>query len=723
MSVFAIPLAILALFTLAGLAVLAPGRGANHAIAGLRPRDALLLAPAFGGLALAVVAWLDVSAFNGQTALVWAATAALCATGAFRAARSGVRRADATSAGALLLLLLVVAAFPFRNHVAAPGVDSQYFAFVTWMIDKGLGFPDARFWPTLEVRQRFLGTGGTEALAAMTWRLGSGDASFAHLHLSIAFVVAALLAAWVTIRRLAPDLPRAIALPCLFFAANSAFIWQYGDGSVARVPAIAGLLLIAGLLAGARTKPGEPVRWALPILIGLVHGAMLAVHYRYFIWTTIALALWLAIETWRRRGERGVLRLWVVPVASAAVVLPVLAGILWNVDLLTARGDPSSAGTIGVMREQTAVELIFDFARFQGLVAHGLVALGIVLAWRKRAWGPTESFGLATWVGVGVFLFDPLIQFVAPFTRSMFYPSMAAISDFSVPKLVFGTICSVAMWCALQRVSARAARGMSLAGVVAVVCIGVLAWFGILPLYNLQNQVVVDLSFVYVIADFPGPFGTEFIYATVLLATAGCVFVAGMARSGAAAANALTVGLLVLFGAYEVANSRFNRAELTPAQRVAYEWIRDNTDFATTLVLAASHRDIDPLVEDENVAGVIPEGRPYDWSLPWLAIIADRGAVFTRANSVARFTAAFPVMAGELPPLAALDRAYWHPADAESVELMRRWGITHVYVPDRYQPFLAEALARSPALVEVFATPSDNWPDRANVIYRLAAAP
>ncbi len=717
MTVFAAPLAILLGFAFAGLALM-PRGPAGSPEAGPWPSERLLLAPALGGLVLAVIAWLDVATFNGQTMLAWLASATLAAAGALRLRRM-LRESGPhvlVPVACLGLLLLLVTAFPFRNHVAPPGVDAQYFAFITWLIDRGLGFPESRFWPSIAVEHRFLATGGTEALAAMVLRLGAPDAGMAHLFLSVAFVVAALLSAWPVIRRLAPDLPITVALPCLFFAFNSAFIWQYGDGSVSRVPGIAGLLLIAGLVAVSGGAKHLLATWRIPVLIGLVHGAILAVHFRYFIWAAVALGLWIAIETWRNRRERGVTHLWLIPVASAAVALPVLTPVLLNFGLLAARPEPEGIAAAAGMGTG---EIWATFLRFQGHAAHLIVLAGLAVALRRRFNDPLIIFGLSAWIGIGIFLFGPVIRTVAPFTQTLIYPTMAALSDFAVPKLIFGTILAAALreWLLTRQ---RASLRMTCAlGILLVSVIASLAALNALPIYNLQNPLLVQLSFAYFLRDLPGPFGTEFVYAALLLALAGILFGMGVYGRTERVPSLAVAALLVLFGANEVVNGRFNRGELSPSQREAYLWIRNNTDFETTLVLTASQLDIPHAVEAEAFAQTGKDGRIYDWSLPWLAIVADRAAVFSRVNYVARFSGVFPNISGKAPPLGALDRAFWRPDDPESLATMRRSGVSHIYVPDRYQPILADALAAAPEFERVFSTLSDDWPDRENVVYRL----
>ncbi|MEA5419707.1 hypothetical protein VB712_10780, partial [Spirulina sp. CCNP1310] len=320
------------------------------------------------------------------------------------------------------------------------------------------------------------------------------------------------------------------------------------------------------------------------------------------------------------------------------------------------------------------------------------------------------------------FLVDPLVQSVAPFTRSLIFPSMVTLADFSVPKLVFGTILVGALWRRLQRAPGHAVRRLATGCLAVLAVVAALAALGLLPIVNLQNPTLIRLSFGFFLADLPGPFGTEYVYAAALLVAAGVLCTAALKCSAPRAATLLCAGIVTAFGAHEVVNGRFNRAELSPSQRAAYEWIGRSGDPAETLVLTSSQRDI--AVEDEvaNVAGVAPDGRPYDWSLPWLPVISDRGAVFNRGNYVARFTGSMPLVAGEPPPLAALDRAYWHPADPESLALMRAWGVTHIYVPDRHQAILADALARAAGVTRVFATPSDDWPTRENVVYRVEPA-
>ncbi|MGP9820444.1 hypothetical protein ACTZWW_10545 [Salinarimonas sp. NSM] len=696
MTLFVVALTILAAFLLAGLATM-PRRGWGAASTGDDgdATGALLIAPTVGGLSLIVVAWLDLLVHGRLSAPGLAIAAALVVAGAARLVLAGERLAAPTlCAAGLAALLALVAGLPFRSHLAPPDVDSQLYAYFTWLIGSDRGFPVTRMFGPDGPSHVYLATAGNDALAAVVMRLTGLGAGLAQMYLAIAWVVAILLCAFVVVRRLAPGLPTWLCLLALVLAFNSAFVWQYGGGSYGRVPASAALVAIAALLA--RGGEGLPSR-ATAIAIGFLHGAMLYMHARFFVWGTVILGLWILLELWRGRHTPGAARaLLFVPLASAVTILPVVLATFANLDLIAGRTLSAEDGGILSRYYETwfPARLWANFARFQGLVMHPLIAIGLVLAIARGRLRPVETYALCAWVGVLAFHFDPLVTAVAPVLRGVLYADTAALSDFVVPKVVFGTVALLALHARLARVESVGTR-RTLVRLVAVAVAALVVDAALKG--NLYTRAIWNF-----LTRLPGPMWQEFAYAT-LLAVAALVFARrAVAFAGARFATALCAAALALLGAYELDNARFANTELYPEAHAAFRWLAESTDPDRTLVLTAANLDVSSAALAENWPADAGVPRVFDWSLPWLPIVAERPAVFHRANLVARFSDVLQVREGEALPLAALDRAFFRLDDPGSLALLRETGVTHVYVSGRMSAVVVPVAERATGLRRVY---------------------
>jgi hypothetical protein len=162
--------------------------------------------------------------------------------------------------------------------------------------------------------------------------------------------------------------------------------------------------------------------------------------------------------------------------------------------------------------------------------------------------------------------------------------------------------------------------------------------------------------------------------------------------------------VLALFS-YEAANGRLNYSYVGPADRAAFDWIRQYTDPNGTLVLTASAMNLEREMELGHAAGVM-DNPPIYWGFHWLAVGAERSAVFTRLNLAPfRDLGILRSVSHDDRDYVSLDWAYWNPADAYAQKIMRDNKVTHVYYPPRMSKALDLQTSEPPGMKKIFETP------------------
>jgi hypothetical protein len=677
------------------------------------PETILFLAPAAGTTAAAVLGYCTVLAFNDLTIVAYVPPLVLGIIGCGVIWRNGLSR-NAPQFFLLAISALLIAGFPFRNHLAPPDVDSQLFGLLAALMKSGAGFPRTELWPALGVEHFFSATAGSETLVAMLSSITGIDIARSLILICICWVVATVLAAWPLARTILSERPPALAFVVLPLALNSAYNWEYGDGSYARTAATAVTMLIA-TLASTRGERAQRVY----MLIGLAHGATLYLHYRLFIWNTAVLAVWMAVELIVARAQlkTEVKRLVLIPLASAICVLPIVARI---VPQLGSYVDVHGGGA-ELFRQRHGLPAAFlwqYFVQFNGVAVPLFMLAGCAaaLAYAMRRpqmlpWEPVR-FGTAYLATMLFFCVDPLVVLVLPFTHSLLYSQMAVISNFSAAKVIFGTVVVCAAYDLLKHATVKQ-RLVALGGLVVAVT-------ALAP--EIGRKLVIYLpAFV---AEFPSANGTDVIYSAIALSAASLTIIAGLGlvRSVRFPTVACFGFALIIFS-HQMKHTIYIPGFLDRSEREAYLWLRDNTVVADTLVLSP------PVLKlhfwatemfDRNASRYFAAGeRPRIISLNWLPVVAERAAIFSHGTFTMFFSGMFLTLRGSNPEFERLDWAYWNSDRPEGMAILNRYRISHLYVPAMLARRMGSDLAANPNLELVHKSPVVLAEGAANEIYRV----
>jgi hypothetical protein len=674
----------------------------------------LFLAPAAGATVAAMLVYWTVVLANGLTWFSAVPVAVLIALGAYslgRHWRAEVRPSlipFVLSAAALTVLV----ALPFRNHLAPPDVDAQLFGFLSSLMKGSFGFPMSTMWPGLDAERYFVATAGSDALTAGVSAVLGLDLARSLIVVAMLWVVSTLLAAVPLAQAIVGDRSPLLLAAIVPLTMNAAFIWEYGDGAYARAAAAAPTMLIAALLAmpsGFRSQGSYA-------LIGIVHGATVYLLYRVFLWNSLVLAAWAIIEIVRARAKpAGQLRLMLwAPVAGAVCVAPLA---FWVASHASAYG-AAHGSAADLFREKHELSNAFLWAnalRFHGLLVPLVALSGCAIVAIKAMQAPTWLRWEAIRVGAAFlaatlfFSIDRLVLFVLPFTYGVLYSQMAVISNWAVPKLVFGAVAICALYDFLQRatVSKRISIALlTLAGVLAL-------------LASIGSDALVRLAAFA--RDLPDISGTEIAYAVLALAAATVIGLACLVTVRTAKLPALLCLCAILgMTAHELLTSKFNYSYLEREEREAYLWLRDNTAQAGTIVLTPATVELTPERRAQNARRYFPDSVPPPvYSLHWLPVVSERAAIFHRGTMTMQLTGMFLPIRGGNPDFEQLDWAFWNLDRPQARAVARTYRVSHVYVPALFGRMMAADLAANPglelvhesAIVAAFSAP--------NRIYRL----
>lgn len=560
----------------------------------------------------------------------------------------------------------VLVALPFVLHVAPPDVDSMAFGYFGFLMKSGLGFPRATPWLSEYSSVVILATDANSALAVALSTLTGLDLAAATMTMTCFWLVATMLIGRLIIDLILKGRPTEI-LACLLLGLvfNRATIWEYGDGSYARVSATAAMFLCFYLCAlGPQSGRGKSVLWAL--LVGTIHGSVLYFHYRLFIWNTGILGTWLLLDVARHHRDRlAWLRLVLLPATSAILLLPMLWILKSNPTLLAQR---TVSPMFAAKHEIPWSDLGAMFLRFNGWLLPLISVGGTILAARAKL--RVARLALIHFAIMAFFCFDALVLKVAPWSYNLLYSQMAIISNFALIKLTLGSIFLVAVQ---DRVAPLllGKRERAAAFILGVVAIAVL--------YSGINH-EIDNSSPQFQFQF-GVFGTEYWYALVSLVCAALAATTVLLRKN----TAVLYLLLPLLFANEWQTARFNYPYLAPGDREAFEWLKQNTNAQSTLVLNYSAQDIDEDLETANSKLLLGNARRAgiaDYRTHWLPIFSERASIFHRGNLVSRFAGgSFVPLGPNRPDFAELDRAYFHLGEREACTTVVNAQVTHVYVP------------------------------------------
>jgi hypothetical protein len=689
------------------------------------PETILFLAPAAGMTAAAVLCYCTVLAFNGLTIVAYVPPLILGVIGSGIIWRNGLSRTTPQFI-LLAILTLLIAGFPFRNHLAPPDVDSQFFGLLAALMKSGAGFPRTELWPALGAEHFFSATAGSETLVAMLSSTSGIDIARSLVLICMCWIVTTVLTAWPLARTILSERPPVLAFVVLPLVLNSAYNNEYGDGSYARTAATAVTMLIAML---ASTKRERAPR--IYILIGLAHGATFYLHYRLFIWNTAVLAVWMAVELFIARAQlkAQIKRLALIPLASAICVLPIVARI---VPQLGSYLDAHTGGA-ELFRQRhglTAAFLWQHFLQFNGTAVLLFMLAGcaaaLAYAIRQPQMLPKEPvrFGAAYLATMLFFCIDPLVVVVLPFTYNLLYSQSAVSSNFSAAKVIFGTVVVCAAYDLLKHATVKQ-RLVALGGLV--VAVGALALSGLFVAVDRFAPEIGRKAVIYLpafVAEFPNVNRISIIYSAIALSAASLTIIAGfgLVRS-IRFPTVVCFGLALIIFSHEMRHTPYVPARLDSSEREAYLWLRDNTVVADTLVLSP------PVLElhfwtsemlDRNASRYFAAGeRPQIFSLDWLTVVAERAAIFSRGTFLMFFTGTFLTLRGSNPDFESLDWAYWNSDRPEGMAILDRYRISHLYVPATLARRMGRDLVANPNLELVHKSPVMPAEGASNEIYRV----
>jgi len=468
-------------------------------------------------------------------------------------------------------------------------------------------------------------------------------------------------------------------------------VWEYGDGSYARAAALAPTIAVAALLSQGHTGLG---RGGLAI-VGVMHGATAYLLYRVFLWNTMALVIWGGLVTFRSREawKATLTDLLHLPLSAVVVVLPIAISVWsrWSVYAsVHLEGTPLFASKHSLTFAQ-----LFAYGEYTHSYAMGGVALlgfcyGLVPMLQRQSPGWTDAFlsGVAFTASMLFFSADRLVMAVLPFTANLLYSQMAIISNWSVTKLVGGLVsfCAVADVLTPRRYRVRAVAWFTLAGVWG--WLGQSVWAEGTARWPAFIRLLPDTS------------GVEFVYAWL----AWLVAAAGLSVAPVFARRPAFVTLLILSAAAtlmaaDIRVGRFNYPYLSSDEVDAYGWLRDNTNSSTTMVLTPASLELPQDVRAANAARYFGGGEvPLIYPLGWLPVISERSSIFSRAVFTSTLSGVHMTVSGSSPDLERLDWAFWNLDTEEAEALLRRHGITHVYLPAFYARLMKPQLDVIPYL-------------------------
>jgi hypothetical protein len=679
----------------------------------------LMLAPALGGLLSGSFTYVLVIIFNGVNVATYTAYLVAFAIGVWLLLfRSSVAKdffANCHSVSLVALFALLLVAFPFQNHLGPPDVDAQTFGLFAYLIKADRGFPLTQLWPELGFSHYFTATAANAAMVAVFAEVSNASLLDALNYVAFFWVVCTALLGHLLILELFPQAPKWLQILSVLLVFNSAVFWEYGDGSFNRPPATVATLLLVYLAALATSGRQRVVL----VLLGLVHGATFYFHYRFFAWNSLFLAIWglWHIKRWRDVGA-------LVDVGITALTVVALIGPYFINNLIVlGTVNPFSLGEVSTLVQKkhnlSPSFLSSKFLNFHGWITHPLALTGVVLYLHRRSQDqhPLLDLAGAHYLVMFFFCIDSLVVTVLPFTYGFLYSDTAVISTFLVPKLVF-----------LLYVLARAHQFLPCLPLrlrvmaTGFVACGLGVWGFVLISRIFESPRTVRLLQQFLI-ELPYTAGTEYIYAVVALAASTLILAALLFKLRVKHYGHLLLGAFVLaLFSNEAANGKLNYSFIGPADRAAFDWIRQYTDPNSTLVLTASTMNLERETERGHAAGVMDDP-PIYWGFHWLVVGAERSAVFTRLNLAAfRDLGILRSLSHDDRDYVSLDWAYWNPADSYAQKIMRDNKVTHVYYPPRMSKALDLQTSEPPGMRKIFETPPVNGAREGAVVLEVIRA-
>ncbi len=648
----------------------------------------LYLAPGLGGLVFGVFAYYPLLIFNKLHPIVFLIFLGFFVAGVLTIAKTlrDIEFARLLEYLCSVVALLLLAGFPFKNHLAPPDVDALYFGQLSYLIKQGLGLPYSAFWPGFDSIQYFSATAANANLVAIFSLVSGIDIALSSLYMSVFWVTAILLVALLFIKKLAKPLSIPLQWLCIFFVFNSAFVWSYGDGSYNRVPALCAQFIIVYLIGKGMDAKRIPA-----LMIGFLFTTILYFHYRFFLWTSLVLFVWGLFYWWQCKRWQALKDVFAIAVVTLIMALPLFVSHFQVLDFILAghKGD--------VLFEQRhalkADFLIKYFMRFQGVVLHPLAFIGVLFFLKRYNYFKDNGLLTISLIFYGVMIFlciDPLVLFFFPFTYNILYANTAMLSSFSIPKLSFG-ICAILWFNEIIK---------NITNKIRIIIIGITSITLLYLFYKISN---IILSFNYyknafrnLFVYFPYIQGTELIYSAILFVISFILILKSIRNRKEISFTPLILGaLLTIIASYEMSNARFNYSYITEYSKDVYLWAKENIPRENSLILSASVGDLPSEIEYKNAQNTFAgKSRPRMYDLLWLPIVSERATVFNNINRMNRLSKIFCDVSGNKPDFQELDWAFWNIETQRSRDIMINNHITHVYFNARLHNMLQEKIKK-----------------------------
>ncbi|NUW66081.1 hypothetical protein [Vibrio coralliilyticus] len=562
----------------------------------------------------------------------------------------------------------LITSWPFVFHLAPPDVDAAAYGFFAFLIKSGQLPPVISPWGADFSTKFLVPPTGFGHLTALLSEYTGLDLAISLLVLACSCVaMILLLGVWlardILLYTRAPIWLLWCSFPLIF---NRAFIWEYGDGSYNRIPAT--LLMMACAVLVSILHQGNKYRVAF--LIGVAGTLIWYFHYRFFIWNASILTVWFLVRAYSERH----LDIKFMAFALSGLILTLIPYSLLYHDVIPSVISFDGKGALIDTKHAMSVQALFEnFLRFHGHVILPLYILSlyfVVKNWRNAS--STLHYGVISLLVMGFYSWDSLVLTVFPFTYNFLYSQVAILFNNSIPKIVLGVYLLSILYKFINDKFKFANSRTYLANwllAILVFLIVIVAYQTVLkifvtpPLLSLYSNLLLSILFIssalfFVIQAWRNRYESRDRFVKLVI-----------------------FSLMATYASNEYSEARFNYPYLTPGQREAFVWLKENTPVEGTLVLTQSLFEIDPQVERENFdTGSKPNRMSYfSFSHYWLPLISERYSVFNRGVWLDRQLNTTIYRSGTDPNLNDLDWAYFHLDTEKACEIIKKFGISHVY--------------------------------------------
>lgn len=588
----------------------------------------------------------------------------------------------------------LIASAPLALHLAPPDVDAAAYGFYSFLIKSGQNMPYINPWGITHSFKALIPPTGLEYLVALFSKITNIDLAKSLIIVACSSVSAVILIGFSISYKLISLLsaPLWILFASIPLILNRAYIWEYGDGSFNRVPATVGIFLCAILVS----QVSKSKKWQPALLLGFFNGIILYFHYRFFIWNCAILIFWFVYKAIasKKINFSNVFLFLITTLLTIAPLLWQRKDIFYQVLSFHKPGD-----MIPLKHELSWVSLLDDLLRFQGVGAIFVLCLGLLVA--VRNWKKIDDlikYGCVSLIMLIFFSIDKLVLFLLPFTYNFLYSQVAIIYNNSIPKIILGIYLFSLLFFALNNSDNTLNKSKIFKYIRVIILFSALTFFSYElfreflitpPIFFWRITLCVSLAFL--------------IFA--LLSATLTLFIKNIKDI----TKYTLITIIFLYSSNEFRLARFNYPYITPGDREAFLWLRENTSQDVTLVLSQSMHDLNERDEKENFQPNNGQQRSnsFSYSYYWLSAISERYSVFNRGNFLDRYLHTTIPLSGSDPDLLKLDWAFFNIDKAAACEIMKANKVTHVYFEAAYHTLSYSKLINNSCLKRVFESKNE----------------